>query len=269
MVHVRARRRVSPFLILLLGGAILSSGESCDVSSSSDSSPGGSARMTVSTKPTSCREGESADCYRATTIVIDGSGFRAGSTLKIYIPTSPDVPELPEIVFSQSENIGGAGRFHVESFRQSCKPLARPTEVRPTLVLAADDANGARLSFTFIATRELVCQPPFAMLTYVRPCGDPLCPTLTTDSPTSIGVHWDIRDVDYNQYFIRYGLIGDEEHWQTTRNFGADVSAVAINNLSPGTGYGFDLLACFSAAFGSTQICDPWHPVGVAATAPG
>jgi hypothetical protein len=269
MLYPRAPRPASSLLILLLlGAAVLSSAESCHLGSPGGSTPDSSVRLSVSTRPASCIEGGSADCYRATTVAIDGSGFPTGATLKIYVPTSPEMPELPEIVFSKNENTGGSGRFHVESQRQSCLALAHPSEVHPALVLAADDPSGSRLSFTFIAAKELVCQPPFAMLTYTRPCGDTLCPTLTADSPTSIGVHWDIRDVGYNTYFIRYGLIGDEDHWQTTRNFGADVSQVAINNLTPSTGYGFDLLACVSA-IGSAQICDPWRPVGVAATPSG
>lgn len=223
-------------------------------------SPPPGQRLAVSTGPVrDCIEG----CPHGTTFHVTGAGFPASAVLKVYLPAVDGHPELPRINLDDARTLAD-GSFSVTTIIDSCRVVADPSSVPGTLVLAVDDAAGTRLNATFVGSDKLVCRPPFAIYRHVQPCGDPLCPlTLTTDSATSIGVHWNGRDARRANYVVRYrGL--DDTAWTTTRMFGGDVADVAINNLAPGLTYTFELTAC-EGLFGALR-CDPWLTIGDAAT---
>jgi hypothetical protein len=222
-------------------------------------------RVVVDATPNPCIE---PTCRRPVTLHVRGSGFVAGTTLRVLIRAVPDAGRPPlnaEFVLG-SGSVAGDGTFAVERDFPYCVVVADPAVSDP-LVVAAVDGSGNQRGFTLVPRDNVVCRPPFVTSRQPNECGEPRCTTLTTDGPTSIGVHWDGRDDEYNRYRVMYGpASGDTSTWTTTRNFGDDVSSVAVNNLKPKVLYGFQLQRCKSPLFGADD-CAAWESIGEAATA--
>lgn len=219
--------------------------------------------LSVSVEPSSCIEGESGGCYRAVDLRIDGSGLPADTPVRIYLPEVAGDGQPGEIPII-SDRTTSLGTISTRSIVDRCQIVAAADLVNPARVFAIDDASGSRLAFTFVDARSFVCQPPFARLSGTQPCGSGLCPSLSTDSPTSIGVHWDRREVRADKYRISYGPMDGTSAPTTTRDFGSDVGDVAINNLVPRITYVFRVQSCSSPFIGS-DTCYEWVEVGYAA----
>jgi hypothetical protein len=238
-------------LVVVAGVVLVSTG--CDPETGELTIEGG---LSVETAVSCSVEG---DCM-AMDFVVGGDGFTPDTTLKVFIPGG-QVDGVPEIVFSSGAHVGGSGGFAAIEKRVECLSIPRPGDARGTLSLVADDTGtGARRAFTFVDSGAVICQPPFVRLTYTQPCGQPLCPTLSNDGPTTIWMGWNNRDAGYDNYRIRYAPM-DGDTWTETREYGDDVSAAPIRNLATGTTYEFELLACVTHFLGRSD-CTGWQPVG-------
>lgn len=182
----------------------------------------------------------------------------AGSFLTWNGSQFPPLPPSPPSI---------SGTFRAVERDAPCTVVARPGEAPGTLSLVADDTGAnIRRAVTFLGMEHVICRPPFTRLARPTACGSPdLCPTLTTDSSSTIGVHWINREAGYDNFMIRYAPM-DADTWTETRTFGSDVSSVAINNLTAGITYEFELLACHTYFLASSD-CTGWVPVGTGATA--
>lgn len=204
-------------------------------------------------------------CYRGIKLDVRGSGFQAGTQVKVYLPAVADQPRLKEFVIGDRATVGGDGRFESEANHSHCVVVADYEALQNSLAVAVDSMDGRRLAFNFVTKDRIACRPAFAVLSYLQPCGQPFCPTLSNDSATSIGVHWGKSKARYGGYFIRYGRINvDQAQWTKTRSFGSDVTDVAINNLEPRMTYGFQILPCITIQI-IVRCDEPWFDIGEAA----
>lgn len=254
--HGRVPRR---FLAAVVASGALAAPTSCDPTTGESTLTGS---LAVETSTTCSVEGE-CDTVR---LVITGERFTPGSHLKIHIPAG-QVSGLGAVVIDADVVVGGAGAFRAVERDAPCTVVARPGDAPSALSLVADEVAAAvRRAVTFIGSEQVVCRPPFTRLARPTACGSPdLCPTLSTDSASTIGVHWINREAGYDLFTIRYAPM-DVDTWTQTRDFGGDVSSVAVNNLTPGVTYEFELLACHTNFLASSD-CTGWVPVGTAATA--
>jgi hypothetical protein len=254
--HDRLRRRV---LAAVVAGGAFAAPTSCDPTTGESTLTG---RLSVETSTTCSVEGECDTIH----LVVTGERFAPGSHLKIHIP-SGQVAGLGAVVIGAEVVVGGSGAFRAVERYAPCTVLARPGDARRVLSLVADDVRAdVRRAATFVGSEHVVCRPPFTRLARPTACGSPnLCPTLSTDNSSTIGVHWTNREAGYDRFTIRYAPM-DADTWTQTRDLGGDVSSVAVNNLNPGVTYEFELLACHTNFLASSD-CTGWVPVGTGATA--
>ena len=254
IVKTRSRRRRVTRSVPLAGALIvvLCGADSCD----------SGRRLEVDAAPVVCGHA-SNDCFRAKKFVASGSGFPPSTAVRVYFAPPSDQPHLQRFDLKDRGRVVRTttdGRFSAEYRNGICATVPEPDAVPRALVMAVDDESGNRLAATVFGVDALVCQPPFSLLRYTQPCGTPPCPTLTTDSPNIIGVHWGDRENRRDHCFVRYRTYGDPVARATvTRELGDDVGDVAINNLTPGIVYEFELAAC-------DDVCDDWFSIGSAAT---
>lgn len=246
---------------LLFAGALFFTGAAnCD-----QNAPGNGGALNVSAVGTPCAAGDPS-CYRPYQITVDGSRFAAGTRVKVYLPPSDQAPEFQGfVVGGLPPTVAADGTFHVMLKLGKCSAVIHPKEMRSSLVVAADNLSGDRLSFAFVPTSTVICQPPYALPARSEPC-DPatVCAHLTNDGATTVGMHWQPPTTHNGFYRIRYSVLGDEGHY-TEHKFGGDVRDVAVNNLQPGTSYGFIMQSCTEAPTLGRDDCGQWQPVGTAA----
>lgn len=255
----RGRNRAS--LLLAAGVLIFVGAANCD-----PNQPGTGGTMTVSAVATPCADGD-LSCYRPYRITVDGTGFPAGSRLSVFLPPSDQAADFKGFVIGGLPlTVGADGSFHVETHIDKCATITHPKDIRSSLFVVADDLSGARQGFGLVPTSTVVCQPPYAVLTRSGPCNPAiLCPRLTNDGATTVGLHWQPPTEHNGFYRMRYSVSGDDAHY-TEHTFGGDVRDVAVNNLQPGTTYTFIMQSCTEASTLGRDDCGQWLSVGVAAS---
>ncbi|GIH02509.1 hypothetical protein Rhe02_05760 [Rhizocola hellebori] len=250
--------RLAPFLAAFV--LIFTSAESCD-----PNHPPAGGTMTVSAVGTPCADSD-LTCYRPFQITVDGRGFTSGSRLKVFLPPSDQTAEFTGFVVGGLPlTVGADGTFHVQARVNKCRTVTRPLGLRPSLFVVADDLSGTRQAFAFAPTSTVICQPPYAVLERTGPCNPTiLCPRMTNDNATTVGLHWQPPSVHNGFYRMRYWVADDEAHY-TEHTFGGDVRDVAVHNLSPNTTYAFTMQNCTEAPLFGKDSCAQWQTVGVAA----
>jgi hypothetical protein len=220
--------------------------------------------MTVSAVGTPCADGD-LSCYRPFQITVDGKGFAAGTRLSVFLPPSDQTSEFTGIVIGGLPlTVGVDGSFHVETHVNKCRTITHSKDIRSSLFVVADDLSGVRQGFAFVPTSTVICQPPFAVAERAGAC-DPtiLCPRMTNDNATTVGLHWRPPALHNGFYRMRYWVSDDAAHY-TEHTFGGDVRDVAVNNLRPNTTYTFTMQSCTEASTFGKDDCAPWQTVGVA-----